>query len=92
MRHKNQGHRHAVGYTEIAHGKTKSEAADVLAIEDSALHEVLHNGVRGVVHHHHLVALPANAAAHMEQGFRNELQGRRHFIREVSGWVEMPSV
>jgi hypothetical protein len=66
--------------------------ADVCAIEDSALHEVLHNGVRGVVDHHHLVALPANAAAHMEQGFRNELQGRRDFIREVSGWVEMPSV
>ena len=66
--------------------------ADVCAAKKSPTHKFLHDGTRGIIHQHHMVTVPADAATHMEQDLGNELQDRRDFIREVFRGVEMTGV
>ncbi len=60
--------------------------------EVTAAHELLRDCARGIVHDHHVIAVPPYAAADMQQELRHELQHRRYFVGQALGGVKVPGV
>ena len=62
------------------------------APQEFAAHEFFHDAARRIVHQHDVVAVPADAPAHMQEDLGHELECGGNLIGEVFGGMEVPRV